>query len=309
MLNIVNTSNLSPITDAVSQSLQNTKNFVTDTTGKTVNTFTEVTNKSLINFSETAEKANQSFTETVQSVATTVSDSTGKAVNKITETATNVTRTATQVKDALTTTTSTAIDHTIDSIAETAKQAENSVLQTFANTKTTLENTLQKAENVTNAASTAMENASNNFLNHQWDAMTTWINDHPTISWVMKSLLLAINHPIISIVIIFLSLYLVWKIFQLFSRILDQGLLFTFKTPIKLIYALFHLCFKTISKLLFSWLKIKPTAENNLELNAAISDASDTKQEITKLLHRLDAIRKEENDILKNLIALLAANQ
>lgn len=286
IINIINTSILSSITDTVSQSWQNTKNFVTDTTGKTVNTLTEVTNKSLNSLSETAEKTNQSLTETVKGVATTVSDSTGKVVNKITET-------VTQAKDNFTTTTSSVIDNVnevknqaVDSITETAKQAGN----------------------LTNSVSSAMESAIDNFFNHQWDAMTTWINNHPTLSWIMKLLTLAVNHPVITAFMIFLGIYIIWKIFQLFSKILDQGLLFTLKTPLKLIYAMFSFGFKNISKLLFSGLKISKSEDNSLILNNAIADniSLDTKQEITKLLMRLEAVRKEENEILENLTALLA---
>lgn len=289
MVNIINTSNLSSITDTVSQRWENTKNFVTDTTGKTVNTLTEVTNKSLNSLSETAEKTNQSLTETVKGVATTVSDSTGKVVNKITET-------ATQAKDALTTTTSSVIDN----VNEVKNQAVESITETA-----------KQAGNLTNSVSSAMESAIDNFFNHQWDAMTTWINNHPTLSWIMKLLMLAVNHPVITAFMIFLGIYIIWKIFQLFSKILDQGLLFTLKTPIKLIYALFSFGFKNISKLLFSGLKISKSEDNSLILNNAIADniSLDTKQEITKLLMRLEAVRKEENEILENLTALLADNK
>ncbi len=106
--------------------------------------------------------------------------------------------------------------------------------------------------------------------------------------------------------------YIIWKIFQLFSKILDQGLLFTLKTPLKLIYAMFSFGFKKISKLLFSGLKIRKSEDNSLILkNNAIADniSLDTKQEITKLLMRLEAVRKEENEILENLTALLADNK
>ncbi|GCL37392.1 hypothetical protein SR1949_25010 [Sphaerospermopsis reniformis] len=289
MVNIINTNNLSSITDTVSHSWENTKNFVTDTTEKTVNTLTQVTDKSLNSFSETAEKTSQSLTETFQGATNTVSNSTGKVINKITET-TN------QAKDAFTTTTSSVIDnvnqvknHAVDSFTESAKQAGN----------------------LTNSVSSAIENAINNFFSHQWDTMTTWIDNHPTISWIMKLLTLAVNHPVITAFMIFLGIYIIWKIFQLFSKILDQGLLFTLKTPLKLIYAMFSFGFKNISKLLFSGFKFKKSEDNTLILNNAIADniSLDTKQEITKLLMRLEAVRKEENEILENLTALLADNK
>ncbi|MFM6153997.1 MAG: hypothetical protein ACKPE3_13540, partial [Sphaerospermopsis kisseleviana] len=169
----------------------------------------------------------------------------------------------------------------------------------------------KQAGNLTNSVSKAMENAINNFFNHQWDTMTTWIDNHPTISWIMKLLTLAVNHPVITAFMIFLVIYIIWKIFQLFSKILDQGLLFTLKTPLKLIYAMFSFGFKKISKLLFSVLKIRKSEDNSLMLNNAIADniSLDTKQEITKLLMRLEAVRKEENEILENLTALLAENK
>jgi hypothetical protein len=289
MVNIINTSNLSSITDTVSHSWENTKNLVTDTTEKTVNTLTEVTNKSLNSFSETAEKTSQSLTETFQGATNTVSNSTGKVVNKITET-------ATQAKNTFTTTTSSVIDN--------VNQVKNNAVDSFIESA-------KQAGNLTNSVSKAMENAINNFITHQWDAMTTWIDNHPTISWVMKLLNLAVNHPVITAFMIFLGIYIILKIFQLFSKILDQGLLFTLKTPLKLIYAMFSFGFKNISKLLFSVLKIRKSEDNSLILNNAIADniSLDTKQEITKLLTKLEAVRKEENEILENLTALLADNK
>ncbi|MFM5981504.1 MAG: hypothetical protein ACKO9I_13260 [Sphaerospermopsis kisseleviana] len=289
MVNIINTNNLSSITDTVSHSWENTKNFVTDTTEKTVNTLTQVTDKSLNSFSETAEKTSQSLTETFQGATNTVSNSTGKVVNKITET-------ATQAKDNFTTTTSSVIDN--------VNQVKNNAVDSFIESA-------KQAGNLTNSVSKAMENAINNFITHQWDAMTTWIDNHPTISWVMKLLNLAVNHPVITAFMIFLGIYIIWKIFQLFSKILDQGLLFTLKTPLKLIYAMFSFGFKKISKLLFSGLKVRKSEDNSVILNNAIANNSslDTKQEITKLLMRLEAVRKEENEILENLTALLADNK
>ncbi|MFM6037550.1 MAG: hypothetical protein ACKPBB_07795 [Sphaerospermopsis kisseleviana] len=289
MVNIINTNNLSSITDTVSHSWENTKNFVTDTTEKTVNTLTQVTDKSLNSFSETGEKTSQSLTETFQGATNTVSNSTGKVVNKITET-------ATQAKDNFTTTTSSVIDN--------VNQVKNNAVDSFIESA-------KQAGNLTNSVSKAMENAINNFITHQWDAMTTWIDNHPTISWVMKLLNLAVNHPVITAFMIFLGIYIIWKIFQLFSKILDQGLLFTLKTPLKLIYAMFSFGFKKISKLLFSGLKVRKSEDNSVILNNAIANNSslDTKQEITKLLMRLEAVRKEENEILENLTALLADNK
>jgi len=281
------------LSENVSNRFLKAKDFLNETTGKTVNTLTEATNRSFGSISERTQKATSSWNETV-------------------------TQTAEQAKHSLTQTTVKAVDNVsvatgkaVNAITETANQAEDSIVETFEKTKTSLEDSLEKAEHLSAVASTAIEKAINDFINHQMDAVNAWINAHPATAWVIKALLWAINHPISGIVIIFLATFILWKLFTASSRFLEQGLLFTLKFPLKFGQSFLNLSFKALAKFAFSALTIKQPKSKDLALDTSIADSSSQKHkpQLAKLITRLEAIRQEQNDILQEITAIVGSNR
>jgi len=331
MANPVDGSNLFleiALSEEVTQGFQKGKFFLNQITSKTVNSLTELTNKSLSTVSETAEKTNNYLNENVGKAVITVTSATGKAVNTVAEVTdkakgsltevtakatdivaekTNaaiysVTQTAEQASYSLSQTATKAVDNlsvasgkAVNTISETAKQAEGSIVETFEKSKNSLEDTIQKAEQLNNAASTAIENAVNDFINHRLDTFQLWIDAHPAISWTIKSLMWGVNHPIYSIVIILLTIFIIWQFIKAFSRLIEKGLLVTLTAPFKLVQSLFKFGFKPLN--IF---KDNSTSALNSKPN---------NEQLAKLLTRLETNKQQQNDILQQITALVSSNK
>ncbi|MBD2663489.1 hypothetical protein B6N60_03382 [Richelia sinica FACHB-800] len=273
MPHIVSSNNLAMVSETVSQSWQNTKNLFQKPSEQMMNSLAELTNQSLSNLTATQEKVNNPWHQTLNHVVTQVTDTTVTAMNSVTS---------------------------------TAKPAETYVRETLGKTQTYLQDTLEQAVNLSNSASQVIEKPINNIINHQVDVITNWINNHPTIFWLIKLLNWAINHPITSLLIVFIGLFIVWKLFQLFSRILEQGLLFTLKTPIKFIYSLFYLSWDILTKKLLNKSVLIQANQSDLQSD---NPNSDHNEKLLSLLNRLETIRQEQNHILQEIKTLLTANK
>lgn len=304
----------------VSRDFQNAKSFFHEATGKTVNSLTELTNKSLGNTSEIAEKVNNSLNETVGEAVTTintvveitdkaktslsqtaaktsdiVAEKTSKALYTFTQTAENAKNSFTQTAEKAADNVSLASGKAVKTIAETAKQAEDSLVETFEKSKNSLEDTIKKAEQLSAVASTAIENAVNDFINHRLDAINLWIDTHPAISWTIKSLIWGVNHPIYSIVIILLSIFIMWQLIKAFSRLIEQGLLVTLTAPFKFVQSFFKFSFKPLA--IF-------TDNSTSDLSSQPNN-----ELLAKLLTRLEVIKQEQNDILQQITNLVSSTK
>lgn len=316
------------LSEEVSQGFQKGKFFLNEMTGKTVNSLNELTNKSLNTVSETAEKTNTYLNENVGKAVSTVTSASSKAVNTVTEVTekakgsltevaakatdivaekTNaaiysVTETAEQASYLLSQTATKAVDNVsvasgkaVNTISETAKQAEGSIVETFEKSKNSLEDTIQKAEQLSNVASTSIEKAVNDFINHRLDTLNLWIDAHPGISWTIKSLTWGVNHPIYSVVIILLTIFILWQFIKAFSRLIEKGLLVTLTAPFKFVQSLFKFNFKPLN--IF-------TDNSTFALTSQPNN-----DQLAKLLTRLETIKQEQNDILQQITALVSSNK
>ncbi len=136
------------------------------------------------------------------------------------------------------------------------------------------------------------------------DAVNLWIDAHPAIATAIKAFFLAINHPLISLIITFLSIFILWQVVKLFSRFVEQGLLITLKAPLKFSQYLFKFAFKPFGNAV-SGLGMKRTegiqASNSVNYNY--------QEQMAKLLTRLETIRQEENYILKEISTIVASSK
>jgi len=326
--NMVSVIDSEKLSEQVSNSFQNAKYFLHEKTGKTFDSLSELTNKSLSTVSETAEKTNNYLNENVGRAVSTLTSATGKAVNTVAEVTdkakgsltevaakasdmvaekTNaaiysVTQTADQASYSLSQTAIKAVDNVsvasgkaVNTISETAKLAEGSIVETFEKSKNSLEDTIQKAEQLSNVASTSIEKAVNDFINHRLDTLQFWIDAHSTISWTIKSLMWGVNHPIYSIVIILLTIFILWQFIKAFSRLIEKGLLITLIAPFKFVQSLFKFNFKPLN--IFT--------DNST--SALTSQANN--ERLAKLLTRLETNKQEQNDIIQQITTLVSSNK
>lgn len=267
------------ISDKFSQLLLNAKDSLTETAGKVVNSTTQTTSKVVETFTVTADRAKVSLSQTASKVVDTV----------------------TQAKDSFAQTTV----NTVDTVNTTTDQAINTITETALQAGDSLK---ASTDRLSYAASTTVENAISTFINRQLDAVKVWIDAHPTISWITKALLWGMNHPIISLVIIVLVIFIAWQLFKAVGGFLEKGFLFILLAPFKLVYFFFKALFVTFTNS-GNKTNIKQDEGNSLALkivpHAPISLAQ--QERLATIMTRLEAISQEQNDLLQEVRALLTS--
>jgi hypothetical protein len=279
------------IPEKVSTSFLKAKDFLTSTTDRAVNTVTDATNANSV--SHMKEAAKSSFNE----VAERVAFETDKAID-------NVAITASQTKDALTETIRTTTGKTVTTLSETASQAGDYI-------KGSVEHTWQKADGLSSAVSAQVDKAIASSITSKLDAVNLWIDSHPTISWITKTILWGINHPIFSIIILLLAMFILWQLVKTSAKLAEQGLLSILKFPFNLVRFVFGASVKPFGKLTVSKTPLNQPEANAIAVNNFISgDMGEESQErLTNIITRLDAIAQEQNDLLEEVRTILKSTK
>lgn len=200
------------------------------------------------------------------------------------------------------------------SLAANAEQAINTITTATnkavdtmsAAAKNSLEQTLQKADQVNNFTSNAMQTAISNSVNE-------WLQAHPTILRLMQLLIWATNHPIVSIVIFIFVVAIAWSLIKAIARLFEQVSLSLLQAPLKLVQFFFAFSAKFLGK--FSGLASnKSIIDNNtettvLQLSSSNLVYQDKQQRIAEISTRLEAIQNEQNELLQEAAAILASDK
>jgi len=287
--------------ETITETADRTKTSLSETANNTINTFTEATSKTAGNtvntIVEITDQTNNSLAETANKTANIVTDATNKTFSTVAETAQqtkiSVTETAGNVVNA-------ANEATTQMLSNLEKKGENG--------RAFLGDTLQTAENLNNSISTKLENAISTVINHQIDAVKVWIEAHPALSWATKALLWGVNHPIFSLIILVVSIFILIQFIKASGRFVEQVFLSTLKAPFKFGQFLFSLRHKSLSKLRDTEFKSKQHEDKVLALNPSISSSisHEHKERLVKILARMDAIKQEQNELLQEITAILA---
>jgi hypothetical protein len=91
----------------------------------------------------------------------------------------------------------------VDTVTEATSQFIDTISKTSDKGKVVVGDTLQIAENLSNAVSTQVEKAINSVILQQIEAIEIWINAHPGLSRLTHACIWGINHPILSVLILF----------------------------------------------------------------------------------------------------------
>lgn len=189
----------------------------------------------------------------------------------------------------------------------TITTATNKAVDTVnAAAKNSLEQTLQKADQVSNFTSNAMQTAISN-------SVSEWLQAHPAILRLMQLLIWATNHPVVSIVIFIFVVAIAWSLIKAIARLFEQVSLSLLQAPLKLVQFLLAFSAKFLGK--FSGLATnKPIIDNNtettvLQLSSSNLVYQDKLQRIVEISTRLEVIQTEQNDLLQEVAAILASEK
>lgn len=125
-----------------------------------------------------------------------------------------------------------------------------------------------------------------------------WLQTHPVAARLFHALLWAIDRPIISLCLLLVAIALASSIVKAINRLLELTGLYLLKAPFQLINLSWQGSITTINR----WF-----ARQNPSNSALVSDRK--QQRIGAITTRIKELQQEHNELMQELIALLAAEE
>ncbi|QHG18414.1 hypothetical protein [Nostoc sp. ATCC 53789] len=195
----------------------------------------------------------------------------------------------------------------VNSLSNSAQQVRESLNTTtdkaIDTVTTSLEETWQTAEKFKSTTSGAVKDV-------MASSVSDWLTQHPIFFRLVQVLGWATNHPIISIVILLFALALLWSIIKAIVRLIETASWSILQVPIKLLLALIKVSFLSLAKVgSFGIQKITATKiTDNLPALLPESFQPNKKQRLVEISHRLEAIQKEQHELLQEAADLIASD-
>jgi len=242
------------------QDMKWAKDSLDEIAGSTVSAVTAATNQAVSAVSATTEKAKGTLNETARS-----------AVNSIAET-------AHLAQDSLNQTAGEAIQ----TISDATASSVSTVTETASQAKASLENSIQLADSLNQAAASAIQNAVG-------AAIQNWLDSHPVISW-------SISHPVLSLVILILAIFIISGFFRAVGSLFEKAWLLILRSPLEFGRVLLNVAVK----------KRTPAKQPKYYPSATLDNSS---EHLTKILTRLEEIGQEQNYLLREVSAILESEK
>ena len=203
-----------------------------------------------------------------------------------------------------------------DFVGENVNSLSNSAQQVRESLKETATTTTDKAINTVTTSLGQTWQTANKFKSTTSgtvkDAMASsasdWLTQHPICFRLVQILGWATNHPIISIVILLFALALFWSIIKAIVRLIETASWSILQVPLKLLQALIKVSFLSLTK--FSGFAVqRMTATEtikNLPTLLPENFQPSKQQRLAEISSRLEAIQKEQHELLQEAADLIA---
>ncbi len=195
------------------------------------------------------------------------------------------------------------------SFKETANQAGdqaiNTVTKNWEQAKESVTQRLQTAEQVKSTTSAAVQSAINSSMND-------WLIEHPLFFKLVQIINWVGNHPIISSVILVFALAFLWTIIKAIMRLIEAASWSILQAPLRLLQALIKVSFITLKNFYSFAVQRKIGNRTRDEVSVLLTENSqiayqDKQQRLTEISHRLEAIQKEQHELLQEAADLIAS--
>ncbi|MBE9034341.1 hypothetical protein [aff. Roholtiella sp. LEGE 12411] len=206
------------------------------------------------------------------------------------------------------------VSQNVSSLTNSAQQAGESLKETASTTTdrainsvtTTLEQSWQTAEQIKSTTSGAVTTAIAS-------SASEWLTKHPGFFRLVQILTWATNHPIISLVILLFGLALLWSIIKAIVRLIETASWSVLQVPLKLIQAFIKVSFISLTKVSsFAVQRIIGNKETDntpaLIPENYLTIYKDKQQRLAEISSRLEAIQKEQNELLQEAADLIASD-
>ncbi|MDZ8034986.1 hypothetical protein [Nostoc sp. DedSLP04] len=198
----------------------------------------------------------------------------------------------------------------VNSLSNSAQQAGESLKTTATTTTdraidtvtTSLEQTWQTADKFKSTTSGAVKDAIAS-------SVSDWLTQHPIFFRLVQILGWGANHPIISVVILLFALALLWSIIKAIVRLIETASWSILKVPLKLLQALIKVSFLSLTKVgNFAVQRITSTKTTDNAPLLPESFQPNKQQRLAEISSRLEAIQKEQHQLLQEAADLIAAD-
>jgi hypothetical protein len=185
--------------------------------------------------------------------------------------------------------------HSVDSIANSAQQLSQSLKQT-ANTTT---------EQVRDIVKTTLDQTGQTAIAA---SVNDWLTEHPAIFRLLHVLSWSVNHPIISLVILLLTLAVISTMIKGIMSLISQVSWSILQIPLKLIWSVIQFSFSSLTKL--SSLQLKSVSETKTPpvTTNAQTVYQDKQQRLAEISRRLEIIQQEQQQLLQEAANLMATD-
>ncbi|MBN4003279.1 hypothetical protein [Nostoc sp. LPT] len=199
----------------------------------------------------------------------------------------------------------------VNSLSNSAQQAGESLKTTATTTTdraidtvtTSLEQTWQTAEQFKNTTSGAVKDAIAS-------SVSDWLIQHPIFFRLVQILGWAANHPIISVIILLFALALLWSIIKAIVRLIETASWSILKVPLKLLQALIKVSFLSLTQVGSFAVQRITGAKTTDSLPTLLPESfqQNKQQRLAEISNRLEAIQKEQHELLQEAADLIATD-
>jgi hypothetical protein len=200
------------------------------------------------------------------------------------------------------------VNQGVNSITNSAQQLRQSLQETATTTTdkaidrvtTKLEQSWQTAEQFKSTTSGAVQGAINS-------SVSDWLTQHPGIFKLVQILSWATNHPIISLVIFIFALALIGSIIKAIVRFIETASWSILQVPVKLLQAFLKVSFLSLTKIGSFAVQIITAKKTTDNLPALLPEnlPNNKQQRLAEISNRLEAIQKEQNELLQEAADLI----
>lgn len=195
----------------------------------------------------------------------------------------------------------------VNSLSNSAQEAGESLHTTTGRAidtvTTSLEQSWQTADQFKSTTSGVVKDAITS-------SASDWLTQHPIFFRLVQILSWGANHPIISIVILLFALALLWSIIKAIVRLIETASWSILKVPLKLLQALIKVSFLSLTKVgNFAVQRITGAkTTDNLPTLLPENFQPNKQQRLIEISSRLEAIQKEQNELLQEAANLIASD-
>ncbi len=197
-----------------------------------------------------------------------------------------------------------SLSNSAQQVGESLKTTATTTTDKAINTVTTsLEQTWQTAEKFKSTTSGAVKDV-------MASSVSDWLTQHPIFFRLVQILGWATNHPIISIVIFLFAIALIWSIIKAIVRLIETASWSILQVPLKLLQALIKVSFQSLTK--FGSFAVQQITDSkktdNLPALLPENFQANKQQRLAEISNRLEAIQKEQHELLQEAADLIASD-